>query len=60
MTLYSICDIEVERQRFPVTAEQLQAAEGFIEDKPVAVPQEFIDLTAQVMREKIWQLPPLQ
>ena len=60
MTLYSICVIEVERRRFPVIAEQLQAAEEFIENKPVAVPQEFIDMTAQVMREKIWQLPPLQ
>ena len=60
MTLYSICLIEVERPRFPVTAEQLQAAEGFIEDKPVAVPQEFIDMTAQIMREKRWHSPPMQ
>lgn len=57
MTWYGICVIEVERQGFAVTAEQLQAAEKFIEDKPVAVPQEFIDMTEVVMREKRWQLP---
>lgn len=40
---------------FPICEEDLLAAVGYIEQKPLAVPQVFVDLAECVLRQEGWQ-----
>ena len=46
-----------ERYSFPVCEEDLLAADDYIQQKPPASPQQFVDLADYVIRQEGWQQP---
>ena len=50
-------NVGVNRHRFPVSIESLEAAEAYVKKKPDPVPPEFSALAEHVIEEHRWQKP---